>query len=124
MDAKKSAVSMNLADAITSYSMICGILAHLGSEILKSGKHYKDLTDDEIGVVIRHIISTSNSERDVHSRIIKELKVNDNFSIQALCSPDHTRPKKKFLATGTLMTRDGTMVVVTITDSKGRMIMV
>jgi hypothetical protein len=121
MDAKKSV--MNLADAITSYSMVCGILSHLGSEILKKGKHYKDLSDDEIGVVIRHIITSSNSRNEVHRRIISELKI-DNFSIQSLCPPKHSSSKKNSLSTGAMTTKDGTMIVVTITDPKGEMIMI
>jgi len=107
-----------LADAVTAYAMACSNLAHLGNKVLRSGKTYKELTDIAIGAVVRHIVISSHSKSEVHNRLIKELKI-ESFSIQPLCSPNHTRSQKKCLATGVLATKDGTMLVITINSPNG-----
>ena len=103
-------LEIDLADAATAYTMACSNLAHL---VLKSGKTYVEMTDDEIRVVIRDIVISSHSEKEVHNRI-KELGIS-SFLIQKLCPPKHLSSKKKFFATGAMTTKNGAMIVVTIT---------
>jgi hypothetical protein len=112
--------ALELADSVIRAAQHAKLINSIGAFVV-SHKSYSDMTDAEIEVAARHIISSSSSEAEVLRRLRDELGYPYSIALHTTIPDDTTGREARELVRGLggLVMRNGAMVMVMMSGHNG-----